>query len=71
MELEKYEMIQKMLDSKLEKISKNGLIAYGEKPYVMYLAIKKMERNYKSEDDSLLFHEALCNWMCRNVFLSK
>ena len=60
---EKYEEIIKLLNNKLNKINKNELIAYGEKSYVTYLAIKKMEKNYKSKEDLLLFHQALCNWM--------
>ena len=60
---EKYEEIINLLNDKLDKINKNELIAYGEKSYVTYLTIKKMEKNYKSSDDLLLFHQALCNWM--------
>ena len=59
---EKYEEIIKLLNEKLNKINKNELIAYGERSYVTYLTIKKMEKNYKS-DDLLIFHQALCNWM--------
>lgn len=64
---EKYEEIIKLLNNKLNKINKNELIAYGEKSYVMYLAIKKMEKNYKCSDDLLIFHQALRNWMCEHV----
>ena len=63
---EKYEEIIKLLNEKLNKINKNELIAYGERSYVTYLTIKKMEKNYKS-DDLLIFHQALCNWMCKHV----
>ena len=59
---EKYEEIINLLNDKLDKINKNELIAYGEKSYVTYLTIKKMEKNYKS-DDLLLFRQALCSWM--------
>ena len=60
---EKYEEIINLLNDKLDKINKNELIAYGEKSYVTYLTIKKMEKNYKSSEDLLLFRQALCSWM--------
>ena len=66
--MEKYDEIIKALDEKIKKINKNELIAYGERSYVTYLTIKKMEKNYKS-DDLLIFHQALCNWMCKHVAL--
>ena len=66
--MEKYKEIIKLLNEKLNKINKNELIAYGERSYVTYLTIKKMEKNYKS-DDLLIFHQALCNWMCKHVAL--
>lgn len=69
LKMKKYEMILKMLDDKYERIKKNDLIAYGEKPYVMYIMIKKMEKNYKSEIDLVIFHEALRNWMCKHIFM--
>ena len=64
--MEKYDGIIKALDEKINKINKNELISYSEKSYVMFLAIKKMEKNYKS-DDLLIFHQALRNWMCEHV----
>lgn len=64
---EKYEEIIKLLNEKLNKINKNKLIAYGERSYAMFLTIKKMEKNYKSSDDLLIFHQALRNWMCDHV----
>ena len=65
--MEKYDEIIKSLDEKIRKINKNELISYSEKSYVMFLAIKKMEKNYKSSDDLLIFHQALRNWMCEHV----
>ena len=65
--MEKYDEIIKSLDEKIDKINKNELISYSEKAYVMFLAIKKMEKNYKSSDDLLMFHQALRNWMCEHV----
>ena len=65
--MEKYDEIIKSLDEKMRKINKNELISYSEKSYVMFLIIKKMEKNYKSSDDLLMFHQALCNWMCKHV----
>ena len=65
--MEKYDEIIKALDEKIKKINENKLISYSEKSYVMFLAIKKMEKNYKCSDDLLLFHQALRNWMCEHV----
>ena len=65
--MEKYERIINMLSNKLNKINENKLISYSEKAYVMFLAVKKMEKNYKSSDDLLMFHQALRNWMCEHV----
>ena len=63
----KYDEIIKSLDEKISKINKNKLISYSEKAYVMFLVFKKMEKNYKSNDDLLMFHQALRNWMCEHV----
>ena len=65
--MEKYNEIIKSLDEKIKKINENRLITYTEKSYVMFLVIKKMEKNYKSSDDLLMFHQALRNWMCEHV----
>ena len=65
--MEKYDEIIKTLDEKIKKINENELISYSEKSYVMFLVIKKMEKNYKSSDDLLIFHQALRNWMCEHV----
>ena len=65
--MEKYDEIIKSLNEKLNKINKNELISYSEKAYAMLLVIKKMEKNYKSNDDLLMFHQALRNWMCEHV----
>ena len=67
--MENYDEIIKSLDEKFKKINKNELISYSEKAYVMFLAIKEMEKNYKSSDDLLMFHQALRNWMCEHVAL--
>ena len=64
--MEKYDEIIKSLDEKIRKINENKLISYSENAYMMFLAIKKMEKNYKS-DDLLIFHQALRNWMCEHV----
>ena len=64
--MEKYDEIIKSLDEKIKKINENKLISYSENAYMMFLAIKKMEKNYKS-DDLLMFHQALRNWMCEHV----
>ena len=65
--MEKYDEIIKSLDEKIRKINENKLISYSEKSYAMFLVIKKMEKNYKSSDDLLIFHQALRNWMCEHV----
>lgn len=65
--MEKYDEIINLLNKKSAKINENKLISYSEKSYVMFLVIKKMEKNYKSSDDLLLFHQALRNWMCEHV----
>ena len=65
--MEKYDEIINLLNEKINKINKNELISYSEKPYAMFLVIKKMEKNYKSSDDLLIFHQALRNWMCEHV----
>ena len=65
--MEKYDEIINLLNEKINKINKNELISYSEKSYVMFLIIKKMEKNYKSNEDLLMFHQALRNWMCEHV----
>ena len=65
--MEKYYEIINLLNEKIIKINENKLISYSEKSYVMFLIIKKMEKNYKSSDDLLIFHQALRNWMCEHV----
>ena len=65
--MEKYDEIISLLNEKARKINKNELISYSEKSYVMFLTIKKMEKNYKCSDDLLMFHQALRNWMCEHV----
>lgn len=65
--MEKYDEFFNLLDKKIKQIEKNELISYSEKSYVMFLTIKKMEKNYKSIDDLLMFHQALRNWMCEHV----
>ena len=65
--MEKYDEIISLLNEKISKINENKLISYSENAYMMFLAIKKMEKNYKSSDDLLLFHQALRNWMCEHV----
>ena len=65
--MEKYDEIIKVLDEKINKINKNKLISYSENAYMMFLVIKKMEKNYKSTEDLLIFHQALRNWMCEHV----
>ena len=66
--MEKYDEIIKLLDEKISKINKNKLISYSEKAYVMFLTIKKMEKNYKSNEDLLIFHQALRSWMCEHMY---
>ena len=65
--MEKYNEIINLLNEKISKINENKLISYSEKAYVMFLTIKKMEKNYKSNEDLLIFHQALRNWMCEHV----
>ena len=65
--MEKYDEIINLLNEKISKINENKLISYSEAAYMMFLVIKKMEKNYKSSDDLLLFHQALRNWMCEHV----
>ena len=65
--MEKYDEIINLLNEKISKINENKLISYSEKSYVMFLIIKKMEKNYKSSDDLLIFHQALRNWMREHV----
>ena len=65
--MEKYNEIIKSLNDEIDKINKNELISYPESAYMMFLVIKKMEKNYKSTDDLLIFHQALRNWMCKHV----
>ena len=63
----KYDEIIKLLDEKINKINENKLISYSETAYMMFLVIKEMEKNYKSIEDLLIFHQALRNWMCEHV----
>ena len=65
--MEKYNEIINLLDEKINKINENKLISYSETAYMMFLVIKKMEKNYKSTEDLLMFHQALRNWMCEHV----
>ena len=65
--MEKYNEIINLLDEKIKKINENKLISCSEAAYMMFLTIKKMEKNYKSSDDLLIFHQALRNWMCEHV----
>ena len=65
--MEKYDEIINLLNEKISKINENKLISYSENAYMMFLAIKKMEKNYKSSDDLLIFHQVLRNWMCEHV----
>lgn len=65
--MEKYDEIIKSLNDEINKIDKNELISYSERSYVIFLIIKKIEKNYKSSDDLLMFHQALHNWMCEHV----
>ena len=67
--MEKYDEIIKVLDEKFNKINKNKLISYSEITYMMFLTIKEMEKNYKSADDLLMFHQALRNWMCEHFVM--
>ena len=65
--MEKYDEIINLLNEKISKINENKLISYSEAAYMMFLVIKKMEKNYKSSDDLLIFHQALRNWVCEHV----
>ena len=65
--MEKYNEIIKSLNEEINKIDKNELISYSAKSYMMFLVIKEMEKNYKSIEDLLIFHQALRNWMCEHV----
>lgn len=65
--MEKYDEIINLLNEKISKINENKLISYSEKSYMMFLVVKKMEKNYKSSEDLLIFHQALRNWMCEHV----
>ena len=65
--MEKYDEIINLLNEKINKINENKLISYSETAYMMFLVIKKMENNYKSTDDLLMFHQALHNWMSEHV----
>ena len=65
--MEKYDEIINLLNEKIKKISENKLISYSEKSYMMFLVIKKMEKNCKSNEDLLMFHQALRNWMCEHI----
>lgn len=67
--MEKYDEIINLLNEEVSKINENKLISYSEKSYAMLLIIKKMEKNYKSNEDLLMFHQALRNWMCEHVTL--
>lgn len=65
--MEKYDEIINLLNEKISKINENKLISYSEAAYMMFLVIKKMEKNYKSSDDLLMFHQALRKWLCEHV----
>ena len=65
--MEKYDEIINLLNERINKINENKLISYSETAYMMFLVIKKMENNYKSTDDLLMFHQALRNWMSEHV----
>lgn len=65
--MEKYDEIIKSLDEKINKINENKLISYSETAYMMFLVIKKMEKNYESTEDLLMFHQALRIWMSEHV----
>ena len=67
--MEKYDEIIKLLDEKINKINENKLISYSEAAYMMFLVIKKVEKNYKSTEDLLMFHQALRNWMGEHVVI--
>ena len=65
--MEKYDEISNLLNEKINKINENKLISYSETAYMMFIVIKKMEKNYKSSDDLLMFHQVLRNWMSEHV----
>ena len=65
--MEKYDEIINLLNEKFNKINKNKLISYSEIAYMMFLTIKELEKDYKSTEDLLIFHQALRNWMCKHV----
>lgn len=65
--MEKYDEIINLLNEEASKINENKLISYSEKSYMMFLVIKKMEKNYKFSHSLLIFHQALRNWMCEHV----
>ena len=65
--MEKYDEIINLLNEEINKIDKNELISYPEKSYMMFLVIKEMEKNYKSIEDLLMFHQALRSWMCEHI----
>ena len=65
--MENYNEVINLLNEKINEINKNELISYPESAYMMFLVIKKMEKNYKSTDDLLMFHQALHKWMCEHV----
>ena len=67
--MEKYNEIINLLDEKINKINEDKLISYSEKAYAVFLVIKKMEKNYKSTDDLLMFHQALRNWTSEHVVI--
>ena len=43
--MEKYNEIIKSLNDEINKINKNELISYPESAYMMFLTIKKMEKD--------------------------
>ena len=65
--MEKYDEFIKLLDEKNNKINENKLVSYSETSYMMFLVIEMMEKNCKSKEDLLIFHQALRNWMCEHV----
>ena len=65
--INKIDEIIKLLDEKSNKINENKLVSYSETSYMMFLVIKMMEKNCKSKEDLLIFHQALRNWMREHV----
>ena len=65
--MEKHDEFIKLLDEKNNKINENKLVSYSETSYMMFLVIEMMEKNCKSKEDLLIFHQALRNWMCEHV----